>query len=96
LIDSIFIINLFDVDENQRWFSEMLGLASHTPFECIGQVEEAQLAFELCRRKGLTGKAMTLYQKAFPVLDIQPILDKFLIVDNQDTFPDSSVVSSSI
>lgn len=91
LIDSIFIINLFDVDENQRWFSEMLGLASHTPFECIGQVEEAQLAFELCRRKGLTGKAMTLYQKAFPVLDIQPILDKFLIVDNQDTFPDNSL-----
>jgi UDP-N-acetyl-alpha-D-muramoyl-L-alanyl-L-glutamate epimerase len=73
--------NLFDVEENQPWFFQMLGLGEHTPFECIGQVEEARLAFALCHRKGLTGRAMDLYRQHFPVLDTAPILDRFLSVD---------------
>jgi hypothetical protein len=73
--------NLFDVEENQPWFFQMLGLGEHTPFECIGQIEEARLAFELCRRKGLVGRAMDLYTGHFPVLEIDPILERFLSVD---------------
>ncbi len=73
--------NLFEVEENQRWFYEMLGLGEHTPFECIGQIEEVRLAFELCRCKGLTGRAMDLYCRHFPTLDTGPILDRFLTVD---------------
>ncbi len=89
LVDSIFKANLFDLEENQRWFREMLGLADHTPFECIGQIEETRLAFELCRRKGLTGKAMEMYKREFPALDINPILERFLTVGaKQANFPD--------
>lgn len=73
--------NLFDVEENQTWFFQMLGLGEHTPFECIGQVEEARLAFELCHRKGLTGRAMDLYRQHFPALDTALILDRLLSVD---------------
>ena len=40
----------------------MLGLADHTPFECIGQIDEARLAFELLRRRGVTGAAMQMYE----------------------------------
>ena len=47
--------NLLDDPANQLWFEQMLGLADHTPFECIGQIDEARLAFELLRRRGVTG-----------------------------------------
>lgn len=84
--------NLFDVEENQPWFFQMLGLGEHTPFECIGQVEEVRLAFELCRHKGLTGRAMDLYHQHFPVLDVAPIADRFLSVDMaQSAIPESLV-----
>lgn len=61
LVNQMFQVNLFDLPENQLWFRQMLGLEKHTPFECIGQINESRLAFELCRRKGLTGKAMTMF-----------------------------------
>ena len=28
----------------QQWFYQMLGLGENTPFECIGQIQEVQLA----------------------------------------------------
>lgn len=30
--------------ENERWLRELLGLADHTPFECVGSAAEARLA----------------------------------------------------
>ncbi|MGB0385662.1 MAG: hypothetical protein ACPGWR_12645 [Ardenticatenaceae bacterium] len=83
LVNSIFKVNLFDLAENQRWFYQMLGLAEHTPFECIGQIAEARLAFELCKRKGLTGQAMEMYKREFPALDIKPIIEKYLRIHHQ-------------
>ncbi|XP_074657979.1 UDP-N-acetyl-alpha-D-muramoyl-L-alanyl-L-glutamate epimerase-like [Tubulanus polymorphus] len=61
LIDSIFNENLFDVDEIQIFYRQLLGLEKHNAFECVGQIDETRLAFELCRRKGLKGKAMDIY-----------------------------------
>lgn len=61
IVDDMFGENLFDVRENLTWFQQLLGLAEHTPFECVGQVEESRLAFELCRIKGLRGRAMDIY-----------------------------------
>lgn len=81
LVNSIFKQNLFDIEDNQLWFKQMLGLGEHTPFECIGQIDETRLAFELCKAKGLSGKAMDMYQKAFPNLDVMPIIDKYCTVD---------------
>ena len=81
LVNSIFKTNLFDIQENQHWFYEMLGLGEHTPFECIGEISETRLAFELCRRKGLGGKAMDMYFQKFPNLDVAPILEKYLNID---------------
>lgn len=72
IIDSIFGENLLDPPENQVWFRQMLGLAEHTPFECVGQVEEARLAFELLRRQGLEGRAMEIYRQAFPEGELPP------------------------
>lgn len=77
---AIFRKNLFDVPEAQHWFSQLLGLGAHKPFECVGEVPEVRLAFELCRRKGMTGQAMDLYKKEVPAPDIPHILDRYLAV----------------
>lgn len=78
---SIFGGNLLDAEDNLLSYRQMLGLEEHTPFECIGQVPEARLAFELCRRKGVGGRAMEIYAAAFPHLEMEPILQQFLVVD---------------
>ncbi len=74
-------LNLFDVEENQVWFRQMLGLEAHTPFECIGQIDEVRLAFELCRRRGLTGRAMDTFRTEVPALNWGAIIDKSLTVN---------------
>ena len=55
--------NVLDLEENQVFFYQMLGLGKQKPFEAIGQIEEAQLAFALCRSKGLRGKAMKVFEE---------------------------------
>ena len=78
--EALFAENLLDREENLLFYRQMLGLEEHTPFECIGQIDEARLAFELCRRRGLTGRAMNAYSAAFPRLETGPILEKYLDV----------------
>ena len=55
--------NLLDFPENETHYVQMLGLESFKPFECIGEIDEATLGFELCRRKGLQGNAMDIYER---------------------------------
>jgi hypothetical protein len=80
-VDEIFGRNLLDIPANQIWFRQMLGLEEHTPFECVGEVEEALLAFELCRRKGLTGTAMETFQHEVAPVDVDVLLEQYLRVD---------------
>jgi hypothetical protein len=75
--------NLFDADENHLWFRQMLGLEAHTPFECIGQIQEARLAFALCRSKGLGGRAMDVFTSEVPGLELESTLDSYLSVEGQ-------------
>jgi len=84
VVNPLFGRNLFEVPENERSYRQMLGLEEHTPFECIGQIPEAQLAFELCRRKGLKGRAMDVFANELTPPDIRAIGDRFLTV-NPDT-----------
>ncbi len=73
--------NQLDVEENQIHFRRMLGLEDHTPFECIGTIEEARLAFELCRRKGLGGRAMETFKTELPAIDPRDLASRFLEID---------------
>ncbi len=76
--------NLFDLPENQIWFKQMLGLGEHTPFECIGQIEESRLAFHLCKQKGLSGKALDFYEQ-FKTDDFEKIMLAFTSVNQTQT-----------
>ena len=72
--------NLLDVPANQIWFEQMLGLGEHTPFECIGQIDEARLAFELLRRRGVAGMAMERFTDAIQTFDAQATFDRLIEV----------------
>ncbi len=81
LVDTVFDQTpLLDLPENQLIFRQMLGLEEHTPFECIGHVEESRLAFALCHRKGLRGQAMTTFVEEVPTVDVDALLTRYLEV----------------
>lgn len=91
-VASIFGSNLFDTPENVEAYRLMLGLGDHTPFECIGQIDEVRLAFELCVRKGVGGAAVELYRAAFPELDWRSIVDRHCGVEGGLPGPLAAVV----
>jgi hypothetical protein len=79
--------NLLDVPENQLSFRQMLGLEAHTPFECIGQIDEVKLAFELCRRKGLKGFAMNVFEREVPPVNVTLLMQRYLEIDESCELP---------
>ena len=82
LVNEIFEdTNLFDTEENQKTFMQLIGAADQLPFECIGQANESRLAFEMCHRKGLEGKAMDRYLELEFDTDFEHVFDTYLSVD---------------
>ena len=80
--------NLLDDPANQVWFEQMLGLAAHTPFECIGQVDEARLAFELLRRRGAKGAGMEMYERRIESADADALYrDLIAVAEDRHTMP---------
>ena len=80
--------NLADFKANQLSFRQLLGLEEHIPFECVGQIPESRLAFEICRQKGLHGEAFHQCSGQLPELDVENVLQEYLSVDsNNHTIP---------
>jgi UDP-N-acetyl-alpha-D-muramoyl-L-alanyl-L-glutamate epimerase len=61
LVNSVFQSNLFDDADLIPIFREMVGLSNHTPFECIGEIDESRLMMKKCLEKGLSGQALELF-----------------------------------
>jgi len=61
-VNSIFQVNLFDDPDLLHIFKQMLGLTEHTPFECIGEVDESRLNMKKCWDKGLSGQVLDLFK----------------------------------
>ena len=83
--------NIFSNSKNEFTFRQLLGMEEHTPFECVGQIEETRLAFELCRVAGVKGKAIEEYEKHASSLttDFRPIIEKFTqIYEEESIIPD--------
>lgn len=83
LVREMFPGNLFAAAATQSVFRQLLGIEAHKPFECVGEVDEARLAFELCRAKGLAGAAMDTYRNNVPPPDVQGLSDRYLAVTTQ-------------
>ncbi len=61
LVDAVFQRNLFDDPDLALIFRQMIGLEAHTPFECIGEVDESRLNMRRCLEKGATGNALEVF-----------------------------------
>ncbi len=83
LVREMFPGELFDDPATQSVFRQLLGIESHKPFECVGEVDEARLAFELCRAKGLTGTAMDTFRDNVPPPNVQSLADHYLNVADE-------------
>ncbi len=80
LVDQVFQINLFNDDDLIPIFEKMLGLSVHTPFECIGEIDESRLMMKRCLEKGLSGKALDIFKQEILTnssIDWQTIEDKY-------------------
>jgi hypothetical protein len=68
IVGATFGANLGERAENEPHFRELLGLAEHSPFECVGSPTEARLAAALARRQGALGPRLAaLADAAGPV-----------------------------
>lgn len=73
IVRATFGADLGEKPENERWFREMLGLAEHTPFECVGSAPEARLALTLARTRGFDGPRLASYAAAVGPVDVAAI-----------------------
>jgi len=68
IVDATFGDDLGERVENDRWFRELLGLAEHTPFECVGSAPESRLALALiAKRRALGPRLARLAAEVGPV-----------------------------
>ncbi len=63
IVDQVFQKNLFDDEDLIPTFRKMLGLSIHTPFECIGEIDESRLMMKRCLEKGLSGQALDIFRE---------------------------------
>ena len=91
-VDAVFQSNLFDDQDLQPTFREMLGLSTHTPFECIGEIDESRLLMKKCFEKGLSGKALEMFTQEIlsdTSIDWQNIEQKYnFVYSKEHAIPD--------
>lgn len=86
-VDRVFGVNLFDDPDLLMIFRQMIGLEEHTPFECIGEIDESRLAMKQCLAKGLFGKALDLFEREVlsdSSIDWEKLEEKYDKVYTQD------------
>lgn len=82
-VDAVFQSNLFDDADLLPIFRRMMGLADHTPFECIGEINETRLMLRRCSAQGLAGKALSLFERVLlsdPAIDWQALERMYAVV----------------
>jgi hypothetical protein len=78
IVEQTFGANLGERAVNQLHFRQLLGLAEHTPFECVGSAPEARLALELARQRGALGDRLTALAEQIGPIDV-PALARPLV-----------------
>jgi hypothetical protein len=77
LADEMVPRDLFEDPANQLFFRQLLGLEAHKPFECVGEIAEVRLAFEICRARGLRGRAFDLHAHRISAADTAELADMY-------------------
>lgn len=63
MVEKVFKNNLFDDLDLIPIFREMMGLGQHTPFECIGEIQESWLLMRKCLDRGITGRVLDIFKE---------------------------------
>ena len=87
IVTRTFGADLGERPENERWFREMLGLAEHTPFECVGSAPEARLALALARARGIGGPRLAAYATEVGPVDVPSIARPLVTVGTTHGMP---------
>ena len=77
-------LNIFDLEVNQITFRELVGLEDKKPFECVGQFDEAKLAFVLCQMKGISGQAIETILSDISTEDLDQIVETFTAISAEN------------
>jgi UDP-N-acetyl-alpha-D-muramoyl-L-alanyl-L-glutamate epimerase len=87
IVDATFGDDLGERADNERWFRELLGLAEHTPFECVGGSSESRLALgQLAARRPLGPRLARLAAEVGP-LDLAALGRPLVAVDDRHGMP---------
>jgi hypothetical protein len=78
--ERVFAEDVLDLPENEIHFRQMIGLGEHTPFECIGEIDEARLALALCAARGRRSRAVQMFEREGGTLDLPAILARYATV----------------
>ncbi|MEP6859140.1 MAG: hypothetical protein ABJE66_00870 [Deltaproteobacteria bacterium] len=76
--------DLGELPQNERWFRELLGLAEHSPFECVGSPAEAKLALALLPARG---PQLARFAAECGPLDIHALAKPFLGASDHHAMP---------
>jgi hypothetical protein len=93
IVQQTFGRDLGELPENDRWLRELLGLAEHSPFECVGSPAEARLALALMPLNGaargprLEALAREVVSRDPRALDVPGLAQPFLGVGTQHGMP---------
>lgn len=80
-VEDIFGEDLLEVAENAEHFYALCGLREHTPFECVGRIEESRLALALCGARELLGpRGRALLEQIQPIQSIEDVSEELLTV----------------
>jgi hypothetical protein len=80
VVAQMFKENLFDLPENRIFIRKMLGIEGYKPWDCMGTVSETQVAFLLCRAKGVSGRTVADISPSDIPLDIDSFLARYAAV----------------
>lgn len=85
IVDTTFGRDLGADPANAVWFTQLLGLAVHTPFECVGSAPESRLALSLAISRGWT--SLVRYAAAVGPLDIAALAKPLVAVSDVHGMP---------
>lgn len=87
IVDATFGAELGERAVNDVWLRQLLGLAEHTPFECVGSAPEARLALALIERQRPLGPRLAALAAEVGPIDIPAIAGPLITVDPVHNMP---------
>ncbi len=88
IVDKTFGENLGERAGNQLHVRQLVGLAEHTPFECVGSADEARVALALARANGALGPRLTALADELGAIDVAALARSFVELAPTHGMPD--------